>query len=112
MKQNKEIHEGLKECLLDPTKDYRRELKHWKVDKDGNLVWLTDKQGNDKSYYVITKDELNDEDWLSHMKGKFDNEMFGEFVCAYFKACEMAGIYELKVSIFNFNDTCKFADEE
>ena len=47
------------------------------------------------------------------MRGKLDAADFGEFACAYFKACEMAGIKELKVTLRGeFNRSFKFADEE
>ncbi|MBR1656303.1 MAG: hypothetical protein IJ698_07835, partial [Prevotella sp.] len=79
----------------------------------GNLIWVKDKYGNNKSSYVIEKEELTDDDWLTHMRGKMETDEFGEFVCAYFKACEMAGIKELKVTLRGeFNSSSKFADEE
>lgn len=103
----------LKDCLLDPSKDYRQTLTMWRVDKHGNLIWVKDKYGNNKSFYVIEKKELIDEDWLTHMRGKLDAADFGEFACAYFKACEMAGIKELKVTLRGeFNRSFKFTDEE
>ena len=103
----------LNDYLLDPSKDYRQTLTMWRVDKHGNLIWVKDKYGNNKSFYVIEKEELTDEDWLTHMRGKLDAADFGEFACAYFKACEMAGIKELKVSLRGeFNRSFKFADEE
>lgn len=59
------------------------------------------------------KSQLTEDDWLTHMRGKMDTDEFGEFACAYFKACEMAGIKELKVSLRGeFNRSFKFADEE
>lgn len=103
----------LNDYLLDPSKDYRQTLTMWRVDKHGNLIWVKDKYGNNKSFYVIEKEELTDEDWLTHMRGKLDAADFGEFACAYFKACEMAGIKELKVTLRGeFNRSFKFADEE
>ena len=103
----------LNDYLLDPSKDYRQTLTMWRVDKDGNLVWLKTKNGTNKSYYVITKEQLKEDDWLTHMRGKMDADEFGEFACAYFKACEMAGIKELKVTLRgDFNRSFKFADEE
>lgn len=56
---------------------------------------------------------MTDGDWLTHMRGKMDADEFGEFACAYFKACEMAGIKELKVTLRGeFDRSFKFADEE
>lgn len=103
----------LSDCVLDPSKDYRQKLTMWRVDKDGNLVWVKTKYGANRSYYVIMKDEFTNDDWLTHMRGKMDADEFGEFACAYFKACEMAGIKELKVTLRGeFNRSFKFADEE
>ena len=113
MEKEKEMTDELKDYLLDPLKDYRQTLTMWRVVKDGNLVWLKTKNGTNKSYYVITKEQLKEDDWLTHMRGKMDVDEFGEFACAYFKACEMAGIKELKVTLRGeFNRPFKFADEE
>ena len=98
--------------FIDPAKDYREVIDMWKVNKDGDLVWVKNKYGHNKSYYIITKERLNEEDWLSHMNEKMDAAEFGQFVCAYFKACEMAGIKELKVELRGFNLSYKFSDEE
>ena len=103
----------LSDCVLDPSKDYRQTLTMWRVDKDGNLVWVKTKNGTNKSYYIIVKEELTNDDWLTHMRGKMDADEFGEFACAYFKACEMAGIKELKITLRGeFDRSFKFADEE
>ena len=113
MEKKKELSDELNVYFIDPTKDYRQTITMWRVDKRGNLVWVKDKFGNNKSYYVIAKEELTDDDWLTHMHGKLDAADFGEFACAYFKACEMAGIKELKVTLRGeFNRSFKFADEE
>lgn len=111
MENEKEMPDELKDCMLDFSKDYRRELKHWKIDKDGNLIWLFNKYGTNKSYYVITKERLSEDDWLSHMKEKLDNDEYGEFVYAYLAACERAGIRELTINIYGFDGNCKFANE-
>ena len=103
----------LNDYLLDPSKDYRQTLTMWRVDKDGNLVWVKTKNGTNKSYYIIEKSQLTEDDWLTHMRGKMDVDEFGEFACAYFKACEMAGIKELKITLHGeFNRAFKYADEE
>ena len=113
MEKEKELTDELKDYILDPSKDHRQKLNMWRVDKDGNLIWLKNKFGTNKSYYVIMKEELMDDEWLTHMRGKMDADEFGEFACAYFKACEMAGITELKVTLRGeFNRAFKFADEE
>ena len=83
------------------------------MDEHGNLIWLKNKYGTDKSDYIIEKNRLTEDDWLTHMRGKMDTDEFGEFVCAYFKACEMAGIKELKVTLRgDFDSSFKNADEE
>ena len=113
MEKEKELTDKLKDYIIDPSKDYRQTLTMWRVDKHGNLIWVKDKYANNKSFYVIEKKELIDEDWLTHMRGKLDVVDFGEFACAYFKACEMAGITELKITLRGeFNRSFKFADEE
>lgn len=113
MEKEKEHIDELKDYILDPSKDYRQTLTMWRVDKHGNLVWVKDKYENNRSYYVIMKEEFTNDDWLTHMRGKMDANEFGEFACAYFKACEMAGIKELKVTLRGeFNRSFKFADEE
>ena len=113
MEKEKEMTDELKDYLLDLSKDYRQTLTMWRVDKDGNLVWVKTKNGTNKSYYIIVKEELTNDDWLTHMRGKMDADEFGEFACAYFKACEMAGIKELKITLRGeFDRSFKFADEE
>ena len=113
MENEKELADELKDFLLDPSKDYRKKLTMWRVDKHGNLIWVKDKYGNKRSHYVIEKDALMDDDWLTHMRGKMDTDEFGEFVCAYFKACEMAGITELTVTLRGeFNYAFIFSEEK
>ncbi|MBO4802714.1 MAG: hypothetical protein J5545_12760 [Bacteroidaceae bacterium] len=113
MEKHKELTDELKDYILDPSKDYRQTLTMWRVDKDGNLVWVKTKNGTNKSYYIIVKEELTNDDWLTHMRCKMDADEFGEFACAYFKACEKAGIKELKITLRGeFDRSFKFADEE
>ena len=113
MEKKKELIDELKDYLIDPSKDYRQKLTMWRVDEHGNLIWLKTKYGTDKSDYIIEKNRLTEDDWLTHMRGKMDTDEFGEFVCAYFKACEMAGIKELKVTLRGeFDSSFKNADEE
>ena len=113
MEKEKELANELNDFILDPSKDYRQTLTMWRVDKDGNLVWVKTKNGTNKSYYIIEKNRLTEDDWLTHMRGKMDTDEFGEFACAYFKACEMAGITELKVKLRGeFDRSFKFADKE
>lgn len=103
----------LKDYFIDPSKDYRQTLTMWRVDEDGNLIWVKTKYGANRSDYVIEKERLTEDDWLTHMRGKMDADEFGEFACAYFKACEMAGITELTVTLRGeFNYAFKFSDEE
>jgi hypothetical protein len=113
MEKEKELADELKDYVLDSSKDYQKTLTMWRVDKDGNLVWVKTKFGTNKTYYIIEKSRLTEDDWLTHMRGKMDVDEFGEFVCAYFKACEMAGIKELKITLRGeFNRDFKYADEE
>ena len=113
MEKEKELKDELKDFMIDPSKDYREKLTMWRIDKDGNLIWVKTKNGTNKSDYIIEKSRLTEGDWLTHMRGKMDVDEFGEFACAYFKACEMAGIKELKVTLRGeFNQSSKYADEE
>jgi hypothetical protein len=113
MEKEKEMTDELKDFIIDPSKDYRQILTMWRVDEDGNLIWVKTRNGTNKSYYIIEKSQLKDGDWLTHMRGKMDADEFGEFACAYFKACEMAGIKELKVTLRGeFNQSFKYDDEE
>lgn len=109
----KELPDELKNLLLDPSNDNQKTLTMWRVDKDGTLVWVKDKYGNNRSHFGIEKSRLTEEDCLTHMKEKMDVDEYGEFVCAYFKACEMAGIKELKITLRgDFNEDFKYADEK
>ena len=113
MAKEKEMTDELKDFIIDPSKDYRQILTMWRVDEDGNLIWVKTRNGTNKSYYIIEKSQLKDGDWLTYMRGKMDADEFGEFACAYFKACEMAGITELKVKLRGeFDRSFKFADKE
>ena len=113
MEKEKELNDELKYYMLDPSKDYREKLTMWRVDEHGNLIWIKNKNGTNRSFYVIEKSQLMEDDWLTHMRGKMDTDEFGEFACAYFKACEMAGIKELKITLRGeFNRSFKYADEE
>lgn len=93
--------------MFDPNKDYRHEIKGWRVDKYGDLVYY-DEHGNEK--YWIQKHRLTEEDWISHM-GQKGWVMLSEFIPAYFKACEMAGIKELTVKLYGWNEGYKFQCE-
>ena len=112
MEKEKKLTDELKDFIVDLSKDYREKLTMWRVDEHGNLIWVKNKFGTNENY-IIEKSQLMDDDWLTHMRGKMDADEFGEFVCAYFKACEMAGIKELKVKLCGeFNRSFKYADEE
>ena len=50
MEKEKEQNDELKDYILDPSKDYRQTLTMWRVDKHGNLIWMKDKYGNNKSF--------------------------------------------------------------
>lgn len=72
-------------------------LPHWKVDHHGNLIWKPYR----KPAYMIASEDLAREDCIRHMLGKFDNfSEIGEFICAYFKACEIQGIKSLKIQLW------------
>ncbi len=97
MTKNQEIEE-LKKYLLDPRKDYRKELSKFRVNNNGDLQTMS-RDGRWET--LIPKQRLAEPDWISHMKEKgFVN--FGEFICAYFKALEIQGIRNLQIAICGF----------
>lgn len=55
MDNEKKLTDELKDYILDPSKDYRQTLTMWRVDKEGNLIWVKTKNGTNKSYYIIEK---------------------------------------------------------
>ena len=54
-------------------------------------------------------ERLAEDDWISHMRAKTKD--FGEFVAAYLKACELAGITKLNIRIYEFACSHRYADE-
>lgn len=102
---NQEIEE-LKKYLLDPRKDYRKELSKFRVNNNGDLQAMS---RNGQWETLIPRQRLIEPDWISHMKEKCLVN-FGEFICAYFKALEMQGIHNLQIVLYGFDDGFKFAD--
>ena len=101
----------LTDCWIDPSKDYRRELNQFRVNKRGDLLIHRDRtKSNDGWEIFIPKKRLTESDWISHIRTKAYCD-FGEFVCAYLKALEIAGVKNLTIQIYGFNDSCKYADE-
>lgn len=106
---NQELIDG---CLCKPSNhiDQRKELKQFKVNKRGDLLIKrneTEELGDWEIF--IPKKRLKESDWISHIKTKGYCD-FGEFVCAYLKALEIAGAKKISVEIYGFDDTCKYAD--
>ena len=58
---------------------------------------------------LIERERLAEDDWISHMRAKIKD--FGEFVAAYLKACELAGIMVLNIRIYEFACSHRYADE-
>lgn len=105
----------LESAKITSSGDYRRSIRHFYIDGDGNLVWRKLMTGEDPMSglghdYVIEADRLTESDWIAHMYEKMDYVTFGEFVCAYLKALEMKGIKSLNIDIFGFNETQKFVE--
>lgn len=97
-------------CFIDPSADYRRPLNQFRVNKRGDLLIRRNRTRlNDGWEILITKERLTEEDWISHMRQKAYMD-FGEFVCAYLKALEIAGVKNLNIMIYGFNYACKYAD--
>lgn len=112
--QKKEIEkmiEGVECEFLDPRKDYRRELSQFKQNKRGDLLIL--RRG--RWEVLIEKERLTEPEWIAHLRAKqyiSDDGDFGNFVRAYCKALERLGIKSLNISIYGFDCSCKYADEE
>lgn len=102
----------ISDYLIDPSKDYRRELNHFRVSKRGDLLIQRGRTKlNDGWEILIPRNRLTESDWISHMRQKAYMN-FGEFVCAYLKALEMAGVKTLNIVIYGFDYACKYADEK
>lgn len=101
---------SLEGCFIDPNKDYRRELNQFRVNKHGDLLIRRNRTKlNDGWEIFISKNRLTESDWIAHIRTKAYCD-FGEFVCAYLKALEIAGVRNLSITIYGFNDSCKYAD--
>ena len=108
LKRIKKEIEGadISECFLDPRKDYRKPLDQCRVNKRGDLLIQRDRT---KWEILIPRNRLTESDWISHMRQKAYMD-FGEFCFAYLKALEIAGFKNLIITIYGFDDACKFAD--
>lgn len=96
--------------FIDPRKDYRKELNQFRVNKRGDLLINRGRTKLNSGWEIfIPKKRLTESEWIAHMRTKAYCD-FGEFVCAYLKALEIAGIKNLNISIYGFNDACKYAD--
>ena len=100
----------ISDLFLDPSKDYRRELNQFRVNRRGDLLIHRGRTRlNDGWEIFIPKNRLTESDWIAHIRTKAYCD-FGEFVCAYLKALEMAGVKSLTIDIYGFNYSCKYAD--
>ena len=113
--ERKRLAKLAEDCRVKAGKNYQRKIRHFHIDKDGNLVWKKRISGEDPLSglghdYVIDADRLTESDWLAHMFSKMDYATFGEFVAAYMKALEMKGVKNLKVDIFGFDEILDFAE--
>lgn len=98
--------EDLKGYFLDPKKDYRRELNQYKVNKHGDLLI----RENNRWECHIRRERLAEPYWIAHLCGRLSNRELGEFVCAYMKALEIAGVKNLNIAVYGFDSACKYAD--
>ena len=117
VQKEEDIEALLERCTIDPDKDYRAEIRNFYLDEEGNLVWQKWRRYNDPTSgkgntYVIDAERLTEPDWISHMFGKMDYELFGEFVGAYLKALERRGVKKLEIDIRDFDMTQKFPGED
>ena len=102
---------SLEGCLIDSRKDYRRTLNQFRVNKRGDLLINRGRTKlNDGWEILIPKNRLIESDWISHIRTKAYCD-FGDFVCAYLKALEIAGVKSLNISIYGFDYACKYADD-
>lgn len=105
-----EFEESLKGYWINPCMDYRLELSHFRVNKHGDLlINRGSTKHNDGWEIFIPKERLTESDWISDISTE-DHRIFGEFVCAYLKALEVAGVKNLNISIYGFDDSFKYAD--
>ena len=96
------------ECeLIDFRKDYRRELNQFKLNRHGDLLI----KRNNRWEILIEKSRLTEGDWIAHLRTKQYIQDYGDFIRAYGKALEKAGVKTLTISIYGFDSACKFADE-
>ena len=52
----------LSDCLIDPTKDHRKPLTHYKVNEHGDLLtWYWNKW-----HVLIERERLPEDDWICH----------------------------------------------
>ena len=100
------MKQELKNYFLDPSLDYRRELNQYKVNQRGDLFI----RENNRWESLISRERLVEPDWIAHLCGRLSNREFGEFVCAYMKALEIAGVKNLTIAIYGFDSACKYAD--
>ena len=101
---------SLDACLIDPSKDYRRELNQFRVNRRGDLlIYRGRTKLNDGWEIFIPRNRLTESDWIAHIRTKAYCD-FGEFVCAYLKALERIGVRELSISLYGFDRSCKYAD--
>ena len=98
----------IERCKVDLSKDYRREIRNFYVDADGDLIWVKP----NGSTYDIEASKLKEPDWIAHMFCKMDYTLFGEFVGAYLKTLEQKGVKTLKIDICDFDVTQKFVIDE
>ncbi|MBQ3944532.1 MAG: hypothetical protein II670_02860 [Alphaproteobacteria bacterium] len=102
---NSEIKQELQKYLLDPSKDYRKRLSGFKVNNHGDLLIK-----RNKWEVLILKEHLANENWLSIMT-KERGMNYGQFVRAYFLACEKAGIQQMVIKISGFKDSYLYEGE-
>ena len=101
---------SLEGCFIDPSKDYRRELNQFRLNRHGDLLIRRNRTKlNDGWEIFIPRNRLTESDWIAHIRTKAYCD-FGEFVCAYLKALEKAGVRNLNIAIYGFDYACKYAD--
>ncbi len=106
MVNNKELRE-IRKYILNPQKDYRRELSKFRVSSKGDLQSKSD---GGQWETIVPKGELTDPNLISEMnEGKSDFE-YGQMTRAVFKALEMRGIHQVTINLFNHHSSFKFAD--
>ena len=72
-------------------------FEFWKVDEEGNIT-------SKSSTYEISKERLDEMNWLSHILQKNEKSREKEFYFAYIKALKNAGYKSIVIDLNDINN--------